>query len=209
MNGRSRQLITIAGALAVLVGSASCGNVVRTGRSPSYLAIDSLLAASGAIPGSFGNTLQSDVVTIKTVNGQPISTIFNDLGRVTLHMLLKDAGTPAAPTSPSNLNTITITRYRVVFTRADGRITQGVDVPYAFDSAVTATVTAGPTTIGFELVRSQAKEEAPLVALARLGGRIQISTIANVTFYGQDQAGNEVTVTGSIGVDFADFGDPT
>ena len=32
--------------------------------------------------------------------------------------------------------------------------------------------------------------------------------IAEVTFYGTDQAGNDVTVTGTISVTFADFGDP-
>jgi hypothetical protein len=29
-----------------------------------------------------------------------------------------------------------------------------------------------------------------------------------VTFYGQDQTGREVTVTGTISVDFANWGDP-
>jgi len=36
-----------------------------------------------------------------------------------------------------------------------------------------------------------------------------ISTIAHVTFYGKDQNGNEVSVTGSISVNFADWGDPS
>jgi hypothetical protein len=35
-----------------------------------------------------------------------------------------------------------------------------------------------------------------------------ISTIADVTFYGRDQAGNDVSATGSIGIDFGNFGDP-
>ena len=34
-----------------------------------------------------------------------------------------------------------------------------------------------------------------------------ISTIAYVTFYGRDQAGNDVSATASIGVDFANFAD--
>ena len=40
------------------------------------------------------------------------------------------------------------------------------------------------------------------------GAQNVISTIAEVTFYGRDQAGNEVSVTGSISVNFSDFGDP-
>jgi len=35
-----------------------------------------------------------------------------------------------------------------------------------------------------------------------------ISTIAEVTFYGRDQAGNEVTANASLSVNFADFADP-
>jgi hypothetical protein len=40
------------------------------------------------------------------------------------------------------------------------------------------------------------------------GGAFAISTIADVTFYGTDQTGNDVSVTGSISVNFADWGDP-
>jgi len=29
-----------------------------------------------------------------------------------------------------------------------------------------------------------------------------------VTFYGHDQAGNDISATGSIGVEFGNFGDP-
>jgi len=34
-----------------------------------------------------------------------------------------------------------------------------------------------------------------------------ISTVADITFYGHDQVGNEVSVSGSIDVTFANFGD--
>ena len=91
-----------------------------------------------------------------------MATIFNDLGQVTLTLAMKDD----ADRSPTTNNFITITRYRVRYIRADGRNTPGVDVPYGFDGAFTATV-SGPTTVGFELVRHIAKQEAPLEALAR------------------------------------------
>ncbi len=60
----------------------------------------------------------------------------------------------------------------------------------------------------FALVRAQAKLEAPLKALRGAGGAIVLSTIAEITFYGQDQNGNTVSVTGFISVNFADWGDP-
>ena len=97
----------------------------------------------------------------------------------------------------------------MTFRRADGRATQGVDVPWAFDGGVTATIGGSPVEVGFEIVRHQAKLEPPLANLAGFGGSVFISTLAEITFYGRDQAGNEVTVTGTISVNFADFGDPT
>ncbi len=78
-------------------------------------------------------------------------------------------------------------------------------MPYAFDGAFTVTV-SGDTSAGFTLVRNQAKQEAPLKALQT--NPIVVSTIAEVTFYGHDQTGREVSVTGNIGVSFANFGDP-
>jgi hypothetical protein len=77
-------------------------------------------------------------------------------------------------------------------------------VPFAFDGAVTLTIT-GTGSADFTLVRIQAKQEAPLEALAHGGGQNTISTIAQVTFYGHDQTGRGVTVTGNIEVDFSDW----
>ena len=198
--------VVLAGALAV----SGCGRT-DLGRSPSQIVIDSFQAASGAKPGDFSNTLDSDVLTMvkKTVGGQQIEvpTIFNDLGRVKFHIQLRDAGTTASPTTPTGTNSVTFTRYRVSYQRADGRNQQGVDVPYGFDSALTLTVPAGgDATASFELVRHTAKEEAPLQAL--INNSTIISTIATVTFYGQDLAGNDVVATGTIGVFFGNFGDP-
>ena len=95
-------------------------------------------------------------------------------------------------------------RYHVKYLRTDGRNVQGVDVPYEFDGGMSFTVT-GTGTTGFMLVRNQAKTEAPLAALAN-SGRI-ISTIAEVTFFGHDQTGRSVTVTGRIDINFANWGD--
>jgi hypothetical protein len=119
---------------------------------------------------------------------------------------MKDPGSESTPTTPTQAQFITVDRYRVVFIRADGRNTPGVDVPYPFDSAFTLTVGGGLSSGGFTTVRHTAKQEAPLAALA--GSGVIISTIAEITFYGRDQRGREVSVTGRIGVDFGNFGDP-
>jgi hypothetical protein len=190
------------GLLGLVLTSMSCGDVTRQGTGSSYLIINALEAASGAEPTQFGGTLNSDVVTV--VEGS--STIFNDLGRVRFALGMKDAGGAELPTSPTTNNFITVNRYHVRFVRADGRNTPGVDVPYPFDGAFTATVGAGTVEVGFELVRHIAKVEAPLGALAR--NLVIISTIAEVTFYGRDQTGHEVQATGQMLVSFGNFGDP-
>ena len=109
---------------------------------------------------------------------------------------MRDVTNPNAPTTN---NAITVNRYRVTFRRSDGRNTPGVDVPYAFDGAVTFTVAPGDSvSVPFVLVRVQAKLEAPLAHAARARRRrVVISTIADVTFYGHDQTGREVSVTGT------------
>lgn len=185
------------------VFSASCGKVVRQGTGNSFLILNGLEAASGAEPTDLSGFLLSDVVTVV----DDVPTIFNDVGRARFTLGLKDPGTASAPTAPSQYDFITLNRYRVRFIRADGRNTPGVDVPYGFDGAVTVTVSGGETSAGFEIVRHTMKQEAPLAALAFSG--VIIATIAEVTFYGKDQSGREVSVTGRMSVDFGNFGDPS
>jgi hypothetical protein len=206
------------GRLAALVATAlpiaSCTQAqLDGGTSSSYLILTSIEAASGATPSEFSGILQSDVITnVKTTIGDEqvlVPTIFEDFGSVTFSLGLKDPGTTNSPTRPSTANFITVDRYRVEYFRADGRNTPGVDVPYGFDGAVTLTVTGPGGGTSFTLVRNQAKSEAPLQALAGGGGAVAISAIARVTFYGHDQTGREVSVTGQISVTFADWGDPT
>ena len=126
-------------------------------------------------------------------------------GQAVFQLALKDTGGSASPNSPSINNAITLTQYHVQYVRSDGHNVQGVDVPFAFDGALTTTV-AGTSTVGFTLVRVQAKEEAPLKALAFAGGEDTITAIAQVTFYGHDQSGHDVSSIGNIEVTFSDFG---
>lgn len=198
---RTRFRVLTAALLAgAVVPLTSCTATQTDGVSSAYLIIDQLRAASGANPEELEGVLSSDVVT----NGG----VIEDAGVVTFRLAMKDPGTIANPPTPSTTNFITVNRYRVEFFRTDGRNVPGVDVPFPFDGAFTATVGATPTTAPFTLVRVQAKLEAPLKALANGGGAIVISTLAEVTFFGVDQAGREVIVKGRIGVDFADWADP-
>ena len=182
------------GAITVLAASVSCGSLTQQGTGSSYLVIDRL-EASGGTSGSLSTFLNSDVVG---TNG----SIVNDVGQVQLSLAMKD---PGSATGPTSANVITIDQYHVTFTRTDGHNVQGVDVPYAFDGGLTGTVSAS-TSLAFVLVRNQAKNEAPLKALGG-ANQIVITTIAEVTFYGHDQTGRPVSVTGKITVSFANFAD--
>lgn len=199
-------------AAALAAATTSCGSAVRSSRSPVMLVVDSISGLRGAATaGTPVSNLVSDVYTIVTSGGlctttNPCPTIFGDSGQAVVHIVLKDIGQPGTTPSPSTNNEVTVTRVRISYRRTDGRNQEGVDVPYGFDTATTATVSGtSTTTFGFPLVRSQAKEEPPLMAL-RTNGQI-ISAIADVTFYGQDAVGNDVTATGSIAIDFGNFGD--
>lgn len=206
------KFVTLAALGASLATTAACGDVARTGRAPGFLIIERLTTMSGAT-GDEGDSLDSDVQTIveQQIGGETVRvpTIFADRGAAALRLGLKDPGSVDLPTAPSPLSDITITRYRVTFTRADGRNTPGVDVPFGLDGGVTATIGGTQTiTIGFPLVTHAMKLEPPLRSLVGRGGQGFINTLAEITFFGRDQAGNEVTASGLISVNFGDFADP-
>ncbi len=193
--------------LAVAVATAGCGDVVRQGQAPVLLVIDRLEGSAGnTSPEPFSSPLFSDVLTTVTSPApctpeEPCFTVFSDSGRVTLRLIPKDITGPA----PSTNNAVTITRYRVAYLRSDGRNTPGVDVPYGFDGAVTGTVPAtGTIELTFELVRHVAKQEAPLATLVTDSS--VITALAEISFFGRDQVGNDISVTGLIQVNFGNFG---
>ena len=152
----TRSVKKVVALAALSLGSISCGDVARSGRAPVYLTVELLQARAGSFTsGALSNILQSDVLTN--------STIFADGGLVTLGASLKDI---TSPTGPTTNNAVTIKRYRVRYRRTDGRNTQGVDVPWGFDGAITGTLAAGGSLgLQFELVRHVAKEETPLIQL--------------------------------------------
>lgn len=199
--------MSVLGGVVLSLLSLGCAAVGRPGQASSYLIVESLLASSGAQPGTFAGTLASDVQTMvdRTVNGEQmrVPTALEDLGQVRFRIAMKD---PLATVSAVNF--ITVSRYRVVFRRADGRNTPGVDVPFGFDGVMTSTVGAESSSAVFTLVRMQNKNEAPLSALAGGGGARAIFTLAEVTFYGKDQAGRDVVASATISINFADWGDP-
>ena len=191
----------LAVAAVLVLGSASCGSeLLRTGRGAVYLRVDSIELTNGATEDA-GSFLLSDVVTIV----DDVPTTFNDTGVATISAVPKNPTVAVAA-----INAVTLTRYRVVFRRSDGRNTPGVDVPFGWDGGVSVTIPAGDSAaVPFDIVRHSSKREPPLANLRGGGGQVFIYTIAEITFFGRDQNGNEVSVTATTDVSFSDFGDPS
>jgi len=179
--------VRLLAAMAAAVSLTSCSEMTRSGQASSYLVITSLTGGS-----QNDTTVESDVVS-------DTGSIFTDNGTALLTLQMKDVLNDPTPN-----NSITVTQYRVEYIRSDGHNVQGVDVPFAFTSGLSATI-SGAAGVGFTLVRTQAKEEAPLKALRNGGGANAISVVARITFYGHDQTGREVSVSGNLDVTFADW----
>ena len=192
-------------AIAVVLSS-GCSEYTRQGRSPAQLVIVSLLTqrGTGTVPtsGFAAGPLLSDVPNV--TNNEKV---FDDFGQAVFGQIMKDPGTlgDAAPTA---LNLITVTDYEVKYRLANGRNTPGVDVPFPVRGAMTAMLQPpgsanASATVVFELVRHVAKVEAPLASLGV--NPVVVTMIADVTFYGHDQAGNSVSATGSVQINFGNF----
>lgn len=206
----TRFMTRLIGLALCATSAASCGGeLLRTGRSPAYLVVNSTTGDQVGGAAQTGAFLLSDVeVLVDTqVDGKTVKvpTYFNDNATVNVSAELKNPTVAATA-----MNNITLTRYHVEFRRTDGRNTPGADVPYAFDGGLSTTVQVGSNAnVAFELVRHQAKLEPPLRNLRSQGGQVFISAIAEITLYGRDQNGNEVTAKASMDVHFGDFADKT
>jgi PKD repeat protein len=138
-----------------------------------------------------GTVLASDV--------QTAGTVYSDPAEATFQLASKDPGV-----SPTPVSYITVNKYRVRYTRTDGGV-----APAGFESGATFTVTNAITSSGsFTLVRAQSKTVSPLAELVGQGGTHFVPVTAEVTFEGTDQNGRAVSVTGTIGINFADWADP-
>jgi hypothetical protein len=181
-------------------------------RLGGLLALGLAVGVSGCTP---------DYVTSSTAPVLFIMASLND-GQVMDSDIRTSSGTICPDFAPAalavrakNPNATTITvpqhvlvqQYEVRYFRTDGRGAEGVDVPYRFTGPIGAEVdlaTSGATAISIEVVRRQAKLEPPL---SNITGFQIVSMIAEVTISGQTVAGQPVSASGRMQIDFADFGD--
>ncbi len=181
------------GLVALAVACASCAPDYVTGNSaPVNLYIAAVATGSG------GTVLDSDVR-----NGVDSSFICPDFAVVSVAVRNKNPGFPA-PNVPS---AVIVNSYEVRYFRTDGRAVEGLDVPFRITGNLTMAVdvaNSGTSDIPIEIVRRQAKMEPPLSTIFQTA---VLTTIAEVTLYGDTIAGQRVSASGRIQVDFADFAD--
>ncbi len=175
----------------------SCNVLENKTRSASVLVIESVVGISMPKKTEDTSALESDVV-INPPSGKCYYVI-GDLAKVTFTAKL------LSPTrTPTFYNDIRVYRYRVRYIRTDGRNVEGVDVPYSYEGAMDVYVPVnGTVSWSFDIVRTTAKEESPLIELANTNNAIE--AIAIIDFYGEDMAGNKVTASGRLSVHFRDW----
>jgi hypothetical protein len=186
--------------LPIILLYISCNPLSDDTRSGSMLVVENIMGTD--MDGNEGNFLQSDVI-FEDPEDETKTTIYADQAVASFRGRLLD---PASLTGPSHYNDITITRYVVTYIRADGRNTEGVDIPYSFEGNMSVVVPIDATQAAtFIIVREVAKLESPLVDLQQWRDAGVIEATAKVDFYGQDQVGNTIKATGYLTVFFANY----
>jgi hypothetical protein len=193
-----KTLLKILAVLPIILLYISCNPLSDDTESASMLIVENILGTD--MEGNEGNFLQSDVFFQEP---DTEGTINADIASVTFRGRLLD---PASLTGPSHYNDITVTRYVVSYIRADGRNTEGVDVPYSFEGNMSVVVAIDSRQDAtFVIVREVAKLEPPLIGLREWRDAGVIEATAKVDFYGQDQVGNTIKATGYLTVFFANY----
>jgi hypothetical protein len=148
-----------------------------------------------------GTVIDSD---IRTGSGSS-ATVIPDFATVQVAVRNKN---PQGPV-PNVASAVMVDSYTVRYFRTDGRGVEGVDVPYRITGNLTVGIDVasnGNTAISIEVVRRQAKNEPPLSTIPQ---NIVLTEIAEVTLYGRTVAGERVSASGRVQIDFADYADST
>jgi len=178
-------------AMALTLALSGCGTADYVTDSQA-----TVLLIVAAING--GAVLDSDVR-----NGVNSDIICPDTVEVALALRNKNPGVP----DPRIPGAVLIQRYTVEYFRSDGRGQHGVDVPFPISGAISSALdvaSSGTETVPIEVVRRQAKLENPLSGIT---GFDIVTMFANITISGQTVSGDSVTASGSLQIDFANFGD--
>jgi hypothetical protein len=152
-----------------------------------------------------GNTadfLQSDVL-----EGDPFAgTIVADIVSATLEAKLKPPESMGP--GPTYQNRIFIHTYEVRYTYVDSLNMPTTSVPATFQGRLSVGIDIDSSaSIEFVIVREQAKAAPPLSDIIGAIPARLLQVVAQITFYGEDIAGNPVQATGYLTIYFAEYSD--
>jgi len=168
-----------------------------------------LALAGCSKPGASGSNFTNSIVRITAINENlPFQSdvltygyAMDDVISVALKCDFRAPdGDPTAPAGPSVFDTITFHSYHVGHRRSD----RGPN-PADFTGGLSASLAPNSEiTVNLVIVRAFDKNRSPLEELRDDG---EIFTTTTITLYGQDGYGNDMAVSGSIAVSFANFPD--
>jgi hypothetical protein len=153
---------------------------------------------------------------IAAINGgavlaSDVSLVVPDVAPVSMYLrnTNRNDGVPV----PNLVQAVIVERYEIRYYRSDGRSTEGVDVPYRISGNLTTALdvaSSGTVDVPLEVVRAQAKLEPPLRNLRAVdtefgGSALILTCFAEVTVHGKTLAGQAVTASGRLQIDFADW----
>jgi len=195
------RILRVAAVSALAFALAACNALENNTDSMSRLIILSLKGQD--MEGAAADYIQSDILFQDPASGA--TSIYADIANAIMTAQMLD---PDPVNGVSSFADIQLEKYQVTFTRADGRNTPGVDVPWPFEGSLRATIQIGSQTgVSFVIVRESAKMESPLVDLLQDSTRVEnFTAIAMVTFYGHDLSGKAVSASASISITFANYG---
>ncbi len=120
---KANAFVVVSAMAAIHLASCSTPNVLEQDTTNTFLVVEQVQGLQESPTGEPTDELESDVC----VNDSAVEltcTVLADYGLVQMAAVLKNQ----EQFDSSFLNDITITSYRVTFTRADGRNTPGVDL---------------------------------------------------------------------------------
>ena len=140
--------------------------------------------------------LQSDVLTSGFGSDDIVTIQFKSEPRQTG----SEEDNPTDPDGPSPFDTIVLHSYHVTHQRSDG----GPN-PAAFTAGLNLTIPANSEAeANIVIVRAFDKHRSPLEELRDDG---EIFTTSIITFFGEDGFGNDIAISGSLAISFANFPD--
>jgi hypothetical protein len=183
-------------------------------RANAIVVVLGALAASGCVPDWAKQGESPNILLMTAINGG--TPITSDV-RISNGTVCPDFATLRVENHQKNpLNTdasfrgdIVLERYDVRYIRSDGLSTEGVDVPFRITGNVAQEIqAANSATLNLEIVRRQAKLEAPLKNLIALGGGQVVTMFAEVTVHARSTVQQTTNAaTARVQIDFADFVD--